>query len=63
MGKRWQKRVGRDIRGIKKDLRYHILRTDIIESKVNSVWYKGALTLAFLGGAFGAAKSLLSLFS
>lgn len=68
MGKRkmWKlvrRTLKKELRPIRKDLRYHILRTDIIEKKVSSVWYKGALGLAFLGGAFSAAKSFLALFA
>ena len=62
MGKSFKKKLAKDVKIIKKDLKYHILRTDLLEGKVNSVWYKAALALAFLGGAFGALKSLLSLF-
>lgn len=61
MAKRW-KMVHRELKLIRKDLSYHILRTDILEKKVNSVWYKAAIGLAVLGGTLTATKSLLSLF-
>ena len=62
MWKQIQRSLKKELRPIKKDLRYHILRTDIIEKQVTSVWYRGALGLALLGGTFTAVKSLLALF-
>jgi hypothetical protein len=50
------KRVRKELRCIRKDLKYHILRTDILETKVNSVWYKAALGLAVLGGLSSAIE-------
>jgi hypothetical protein len=61
MNKKYLKRIHKDVKLVKKDLRYHIKRTDILEKTVHSVWYKSALSLAFLGGLFGAIKSLVSL--
>lgn len=47
---------------IKTDLATHIKRTDLLEAKMDSLWHKSIMGLAFLGGLFGAVKHLIELF-
>ncbi len=39
--------MGKDVKIIRKDLDYHIARTDILESRLQKMWFM----LAFLTGA------------
>lgn len=59
----FKKQVVKELKWLRKEMKYHIRRTDILEKTVNSVWYRAAMTLAFLGGAFSAIKSLIALFN
>lgn len=61
--KKMWKGIRKELKLIRKDLKYHILRTDILEKQVNGVAYKAVLSLAVLGSLTGVIKGLLSIFS
>lgn len=61
MNKKFKKLIVKELKYIRRELEYHIKRTDTLESIVRSVWFKAAVGLTVLGSAANALEHLLRL--